>query len=345
MASLQILCIGDCHIRKNNLPDIETFLNELKQHLSEKKYDVIVIMGDTLHTHEMVHSPSFKMAYKYFKLVSSFAMTFILIGNHDYINNSQFLSTEHPFIMLNEPNIMVVDTLKEFNKNSVKLLFCPYVPDGRFIEALKNSSNDFKTYDMIFGHQLLNGAKMGAITASKIEEWKEDYPLVVSGHIHGKQIVQDNLHYVGSCLQHSYGDSADKSISCYEVDFKDKSITYEEIYLDLPIKKIIYADEKTINECEEKIKTNLKNTRYKIVLTISQEVIRVFKKSSLYESLSKKAKISFRTDIQNKTTIIDNANENTTTTAKKVNFHDILKELIKDDENQINIYKTLTNNQ
>ena len=54
--SLTILAIGDLHIQPNTLADINVFLSQLDKWLSKNPVDMIVILGDTLHTHETVYT-------------------------------------------------------------------------------------------------------------------------------------------------------------------------------------------------------------------------------------------------------------------------------------------------
>lgn len=342
---LKILCIGDIHIQPQNLANIDIFLNELEQHLqntNEVLYDIIVILGDTLHTHEKVYTQALNKAFTYFEICSKYALTFVLIGNHDYINNSQFLSRNHPFNSFKfiSEKINIVDDITTINIKNINLLFLPYVPDGKFMTAIKSGISDISSFDIIFGHQLFDGAKMGAIVAENVEKWDSEYPLLISGHIHEKQYPQENLHYTGSCLQHSFGsESSDISISSYEIDCKTKNITLKEIFLDLPIKKIITADEKSIYTVKNKMKSDLKNIQYKILLVTTSEFIKSFKMSSLYKSLLKKAKISF---VSNEKVVDINNNYQK---YKKIDFYSILKELINDDPDLVAIYKSLNNNQ
>lgn len=336
---LKILCIGDLHIQPKNLSDVDSFLQELKLHLQSIKYDLIIILGDTLHTHEKVYTLALNKALEYFTLCYKHALTYVLIGNHDYINNSQFLSENHPFISFKyiSDKLIIVNNVVSLVKEGLKLLFLPYVPDGRFMEALLlNSTINFKEYDIIFAHQLFDNVKMGAIMTYGVEEWKTDYPLVISGHIHNKQRPQDNLHYTGSSLQHSYGENGDKSISCYTINYQTKEIILEEIFLDIPTKKIFYVDEKSVYTVENKLKTNLKNIQYKIIVGSNREFLKSFKCSSVYESLLKKAKISLKCVDNNK--IIKNSNDD-----KKIDFYNILKKLISDSPDLIDIYNMFQN--
>ena len=90
-----IVAIGDQHFTTKNIPEIDIFIDVVTEMVSEKKPDFIVLMGDLLHTHEKIHTVPLNKAYEFINKMRKIAKTFILVGNHDYINASQFLTTNH----------------------------------------------------------------------------------------------------------------------------------------------------------------------------------------------------------------------------------------------------------
>ena len=87
---VKILCVGDIHVQTNNIDQINEFLNKLIQFISQESIDITVLMGDILHTHERLHTVAFNTVTNIFKQISYISKTYVLVGNHDYINNSQF---------------------------------------------------------------------------------------------------------------------------------------------------------------------------------------------------------------------------------------------------------------
>src|SRR5258705_6231821 len=112
---ISILSIGDIHIQIKNLEDASKYLKKLKAHLKVSNYDMIVCMGDTLNDHKDIDSTCLNKADEYFILLSKHSKTVpaqILVGNHDYISNSQFL-TQHHWLQgyhNTKLNIQIVDT-------------------------------------------------------------------------------------------------------------------------------------------------------------------------------------------------------------------------------------------
>lgn len=311
-----ILAIGDPHFRIDNVEETLQFCNELDKYIrSRNDITMIIVLGDILHTHEKLHTSALNCAIDFFKmLISHGRELYCLVGNHDAISNTIFLSTNHWLNALKGwDGITIVDTPIEVIHNQSVIVMCPYVPDGRFLEALhilrKDVVSKEKTH-LIFGHQLLDGAKMGAIVAAGVEEWKEDYPLCISGHIHDKQWIKNNLYYTGSSLQHSYGEGGDKSLALIEIDDKH-NIKVEEVYLEIKKKKIIYAD---VTELEEVVNKMKDDTEYKIVLSGNESDFKAIKQSNLFSDtldLENVKAIQFKSK-WNKQALTDEKMNNTT---------------------------------
>jgi hypothetical protein len=208
------------------------------------------------------------------------------------------------------------------------------------------------------GHQLLDGVKMGAILTENVEKWEENYPFLISGHIHDKQRVQNNLYYTGSSMQHAFGESCDKTISLVKID---TSIHIEEIDLKLPKKQILYYDiedldiNSTLNEqlnddnILKKLTDMIENSKqnnihYKITISGSFEQYKVFKTKPIFLKLQQNdTKVVFKNklvDILNKKTL----NNQTLKSSHNLLFKDILYKLVENDNKANQKYKIkLTN--
>ena len=206
-------------------------------------------------------------------LISHNKHVFCLVGNHDATSNTIFLTQNHWLNVLKGWDGLTIVDYPIIYEN---LTLCPYVPEGRFIEALSVLNDDWKKCNIVFAHQTLNGAKMGPIISSNVEEWLEEYPLLISGHMHDKQKVKKNLYYTGSSMQHSFGEGDDKSIALITVE--DGEVDIEEVYLEIKKKKIIYADISELEEIKEKIKDDIE---YKIVLSGNESEFNALKNSTL----------------------------------------------------------------
>lgn len=339
------LTIGDIHFKLDNIQESIQFISEVETYILSNlnKIDFIVVLGDILHTHEKVHTQALNLALEFFKILLKYKKDkiYVLVGNHDMTTNTNFLNSSHWMNCLKEwGGIVVVDSIIDLKVKNDLILFCPYVPDGRFIEALTSynkDGKDWKKSSLIFGHQLLNGVKMGMITATDVEEWNDNYPLVVSGHIHDKQWVKDNLYYTGSCRQISYGESTEKCLS--NIIINEEGIEVEEIYLNLPSRRIIYITTDELDKIKNlKIK---KNESIKLVITGDSEFFKEYKKTEkLKKELLDKGidKVIFKRkeSDMNESENLDNKND----------FLELLDYMIKEenDTELYNLYKNLITN-
>ena len=104
---MNILLIGDPHFKINNAEETTQLHQETIKYVKNNTLDFVVIMGDVLDTHEKIHVQPLCRAVNYITEISNHVKTYVLIGNHDRINNVVFLTEDHPFTGLKEkPNII-----------------------------------------------------------------------------------------------------------------------------------------------------------------------------------------------------------------------------------------------
>lgn len=282
----QLLLIGDPHFKTDTLHESHVFTISVESILKNigNTLHAVVIMGDILHTHEKIHTSALNSALTFIHMCKKYVdLVICLVGNHDAISNSIFCTDSHWMnVLKGQDGILIVDKpiIKQFNV--CRVAFCPYVPDGRFVEAL-NQLSDWDTVDLICAHQLLDGAKMGPITAEGIESWEDEWPLVISGHIHDKQRVQENLYYCGSSMQHAFGESADKTLCL----FSTENCTFEEIVPpNIKKKEILYFEAHQVNEIKKIcMDPSKENKIYKIVIKGDEGDCKALKKNSILKEI------------------------------------------------------------
>lgn len=319
----KFLFIGDPHIKQDNSDEVDILINEIERVFKEELPDFIVVGGDIMHYHERLYTQSLNKSLDFFKKLTSLAYTFVLVGNHDYINNSEFLSENHWMNSLkNWPNIQIVD--KVIDKDYYML--CPYVFPGRFIEALETETKDWRNKKLIFAHQEFKGCKMGAIVSTIGDEWDEKSPFVISGHIHDNQKIGENILYPGTPLQHSFGDT-DKRVLCL-IDCIN-NVNIREIELNVPKKRIIKTTIENLKDLDAKCNENTK-----IKLDVSTEEFKLFKESKEYKNLLKKG-VKIQIQKRKKDKNEENEENEDKRKEKTDDFISILKDLIKDEEDLV----------
>lgn len=245
---LSMLVIGDPHFKNNNVKDTTDMIDELNHILQNNKFDMIVCLGDILDRHEKIDMFPLIRAIDFLKGLSYKGELYVIVGNHDRPNNSDFLTNNHPFTALKGlKNINIIDKVEVFEKNGFKICGVPYVSPGRFKEAVE-SNKEAKDIDLYLAHQEFKGCQMGAIVSEIGDEWPTTH--VISGHIHDYQRLGEFIYYTGTPLMHTYGDKPDKSVSHFTL-FKDENqktcIKEDRIFLNIKKKKLIHLDYKDIS--------------------------------------------------------------------------------------------------
>lgn len=277
------LAIGDPHFQVSNVLDAKELINKCEMLVNQLKPTFVVILGDILHTHEKIHVTPFNLATDLITRMSKLTHTFVLIGNHDYCNNSQFLTSRHPFNSFKDiANVTVCDRVVSCMIGNEKYIFTPYVPPERLEEALDTLSDVGQTWTdarCIFAHQEFFGCRFNPVmTSTDGDIWPEDFPLVISGHIHDAQRLQSNIYYTGSSMQHAFGESHDKTIAY--VTFRGSEFSIKKIDLELRKKKIKYMNVEDADQF--KLETN---TLVKLVLKGRPEQFKVFRRGQIYKQL------------------------------------------------------------
>lgn len=267
-SKMRILTLGDLHIKPSNMADVHVYLEKLEGYLQSNSVDLIVILGDTLDSHEKLYTPCMNLMYSYVKLCERYAETYVLVGNHEYINNLRHLDQNHPFIPWKN-TVNIVDTPIQITRNHLLFTFCPYVPNGQLASTLTEFLEEtWKESTMIFAHQSINGAKMGSITETDAEDWNG--PFLVCGHIHDKQQL-GNVYYPGSILSSS---SRIHTIALFTVS---DTLTFEEIDLQLP--RVVTL--KLLLDKPKGFPAYVPHFKYRFNVYGTLEQIKAFKTSSL----------------------------------------------------------------
>lgn len=340
-----ILCIGDPHYKTKNEEDTFEMEREIYTHLNTHEYDFIVILGDILDTHYRIHVNPLTRASKFTKKLSTFSPVYLLIGNHDRPNNSDFMSEFHPFPGIIDENITVIHTTQTEIINGKQYTFVPYVPNGRFLEALNYKDDTWKSSNIIFAHQEFKGCAMNFITSIDGDEWTEDLPYVISGHIHDYQQLKSNILYTGTPIQHTFGDTHKKSISIVRDD--GQSITHDRVYLNVTLKKSIkihIGDCENINSVLDTIQSKYSSNKLKVTVIGTNTEIKAFK----HEHLQKLKRYVYRVDFDISSYYTTDKGERMIQKYKTKDemVNDVMLTIIKEDNDQtLYLFNKYFNNQ
>jgi DNA repair exonuclease SbcCD nuclease subunit len=149
---------------------------------------------------------------------------------------------------------------------------------------------DVNVTKAIFAHQEILGCKMGAIISTNGDEWNEEWPVLISGHIHDRQKIGKNVIYPGSSINHSFG-SNNQGIFKYDFSNSDFSETF--IELNLEKKKNLYLNVNEINCFLNKLKKQKFDNSTSICVSGSIKDLKVFKQSKDFSHLLNLYKVKF----------------------------------------------------
>lgn len=288
MGPVTALVIGDPHFKAKTASEVQTLIDGVVSLAKTHTPTFIMVLGDILHDHERIHVSPFNNAVKFLFLLKDIAPTYFIVGNHDMQNQTAFLDSTHPFAFFKGvPGLTIVDTVIHESIGGLSVMMTPYVPPGRFVEALSTHESDFRGVDVIFAHQEFYGCVYSDVESEIGDKWDPEYPLVISGHIHKRQRPQPNIIYPGTPMQHTFGESDDKGVSLFT--FNNGEHTEQRFELDLP-KRLLYRV--TLDELES-LEFNDRDYT-KVIITDSYERFKAFRNSTIYrELLSKGVKVAF----------------------------------------------------
>lgn len=298
-----ILVVGDPHFKPNNKLETELLLADVLSIIRTRDVDFVILMGDILDNHEKIDLKCFKRAENFIAAVSELKPLYILIGNHDRANNKVFMTDEHVFGPYKRwHNVHIVDDHCEtLTWREKRICMVPYVPNGMFMKALEHCSLDVYDFDLFFGHSEFQGCSINKLSQNKCDVWDESYPMNIQGHIHSFEVVGNNLVYVGTPFQQTFGESHENK----GVFLIDEDLGLELIELNIPkkvTKRINYTEISSV-EINPSEKTRLIITGPKTMIKeilLTPEYQQKFKDVKIVFNdvkTKKKSKFEFRTNM------------------------------------------------
>lgn len=334
-----IFVIGDTHFQKDAFLQGEELIEKAVKAAQNSAPSLIVLLGDILDTHETAKNGPFRQAEKLIEDLSVIAPVYVIMGNHDLINQSQFLTDNHFFNPFKKwPNVTIVDkpiaVILSSGGEEITLVMCPYVAPGRFIEALdtmfeyENPTN-WQLANCIFAHQEvrvrskdnLEGATYNGRVSHKGDVWEEEYPPLILGHIHEPCQLGTNVFYVGSARQIASNELPDKRV--WNITFDEGELQHDLIDLELKAKKEVELDYEDIKSFDFGL---LERYYVKLKLRGTAEQKKLFQKSQLHAKMARMGvKISFKPSLEDNPLMLNLASAR----KEEVSFEGILRELVK----------------
>ena len=289
--SITCLCIGDQHFSDGNGLITDKLTDLVIENIRRLNPTFTVLMGDIQDKMGNSYLTTYDRSIKFLQAVhDSSNYTYMLIGNHDRLNNKIYLGDSHFYNSVKKwPKITVVDEVITRKHGNVEFGFVPYVEDGRFEETIEGIQ-DKSSLSAIFAHQMFSVCSpTGDVIDNK-------WPIIISGHIHDYSRHDDKLIYVGSPYQISFAESSDKSISLFSFE-NDLTWKEERIKLTITNKQNIHISLKDFWEYEVPIEMQNNQTRISVCLNYTD--CEKLKSSSKYRELKKRGINFFEVYVDN----------------------------------------------
>lgn len=165
----------------------------------------------------------------------------ILVGNHEYIDTScyNFMSNLSPYLT---PIFRTLSRTIRKGTQDITFFYFGAVAVEQYLQRKEWSDLFQNTYDVIFGHTTLSGARVGP---SNYTLTPEECPalharLIVLGDTHKAQTVPPNIYYCGSLDRIDFGERHEpKGVSLLSF-YENGTITVQ--FLSLPVRRLKQLD-------------------------------------------------------------------------------------------------------
>lgn len=283
----RVLLIGDPHLKVSRIDDAKEFLDKLLAEIhnnaqikeGSERYSKIIILGDLFDTFAVIRSEILSLWYS-FALEASRIIgqnnLIMIVGNHDYAGAK---GGTHALESL-KGLARIIDEVDIIQIGGVDCYFLPFKRENEDFERVTAAMSPGR---ILFCHQSFNGATFengfydphGANPESVSHLAK-----VISGHIHSRQSVGQNIYYPGTPFQQSFGEAGqEKGLVVVDIGSEVEELVsvVKSVDLDMPKFHVL-----KFNSVSEAVLPKAANPRdsYKIVAPGSPQEIADFWKSA-----------------------------------------------------------------
>lgn len=223
------LVFSDLHIHNHKgsvdrLHDCLEVLRWVFEVATKEECESILFLGDLFHDRSKIdvltYLKTFEVFVEYMVTKKSPFQVYLLVGNHDMYHRERWdVNSVKPLNVI--PNVDIIDSPCTKVISGVPVDFLPFTANPLDdIQKLKVK----READILLSHLAVNGAVLNRVYGTKADVIVEydnemtpitadiftDWKLTLLGHYHAAQMLNDRVEYVGSPLQLSYGEAAQK---------------------------------------------------------------------------------------------------------------------------------------
>ena len=199
---MKLLLATDLHCQDGIYVNIcIDFLDYLSSYAKKNNINKIVILGDLLEKSNRIKYDTFVPLFrKLQEMKDAGLILFFIPGNHDI-----YTMDGDTIVEIFSPFGEVVKNAKEFEFDGVKINMCPFTTDPNEVPTV--NADYLFTHLPIDGFMFDNGMEAKEKHSFPVSFFS-NYKKVFTGHYHKRQ-TRDNIEYVGSPYQLSFGEAGD----------------------------------------------------------------------------------------------------------------------------------------
>lgn len=229
---MRILRIGDPHIKPSNLEESEKLMHFINDQIFTRKPDRVEILGDLFHTHSIVRLEVLEFWVEWIDVLLAHEIDlYILIGNHDRANTSEFApSFELAFKHIRNKHLKIVN----YPRAEGPFAYVSHYHDQEVFVEVANKCAE-QGAKVLVCHQTFKDAEYenGFYAPDGIDYERLNFDTIISGHIHTRQVIKKGnktVIYPGTPKWDTISDAnQDKGIWMYEHDDITGAIISEEL--------------------------------------------------------------------------------------------------------------------
>jgi DNA repair exonuclease SbcCD nuclease subunit len=233
---MKILRIGDPHIKPSNVEECEKLMHFIADTIREERPNRVEIMGDLFHTHSIVHLGVLEFWYGWLDVltVDPEIDIYVLVGNHDRGSTDELAFSAVSVFnhKRREKNLKICENPRV---DGPFAYVSYYHNPETFIDVANNCAKEGAK--VLICHQTFDGShyEKGFYAPDGIDASKLHYDLIISGHIHSRQILKNiatgqTIIYPGTPKWDISSDAnEDKGIWMYEHDDTTGAIISERL--------------------------------------------------------------------------------------------------------------------
>lgn len=188
---MRFLYLGDPHVQVNNIEESEKLMQFVLDTANHSKINTLIILGDLMHTHSVLRTQVLDFWSRWISILDKQEFnTFILVGNHDALSNSDM--SLHSLKVFKQMNLKSVTIIDKPTKDINGFGYLPYIHKAEDFIAEANKLTD----SLLICHGEFSGSQYenGYYSPHGVNPDELKAKLVISGHVHKRQRFGKVIH-------------------------------------------------------------------------------------------------------------------------------------------------------